>query len=94
MKHLFRIRHLSVERPLGANASEPIKCRATPSAPTPISHSTLDWRRAERKMGFGIIWYNHEIGYIAGGQIGLSPTAAEEKEFASGAIGFTGLSAA
>jgi len=57
-------------------------------------HSTLDWRRAERKMGFGIIWYNHEIGYIAGGQIGLSPTAAEEKEFASGAIGFTGLSAA
>ena len=28
------------------------------------------------------------------GEIGLSLTAAEEQEFASGAIGFTGLSAA
>ena len=46
-------------------------------------------------MGFGTIWYyNHELGYIAGDQIGLSLTAAEEEEFASGAIGFTGLSAA
>ena len=48
-------------------------------------------------MGFGtiwyMIWYNHELGYIAGDQIGLSLTAAEEEEFASGAIGFTGLSA-
>jgi len=54
----------------------------------------LDWRRAERHMGFGTILYNHELGYIAGDQIGLSLTAAEEEEFASGAIGFTGLSAA
>jgi hypothetical protein len=45
-------------------------------------------------MGFSTILYNHELGYIAGDQIGLSLTAAEEEEFASGAIGFTGLSAA
>jgi hypothetical protein len=54
----------------------------------------LDWRKAERQMGFGTIFYNHELGYIAGDQIGLSLTDAEEEEFASGAIGFTGLSAA
>jgi hypothetical protein len=54
----------------------------------------LDWRRAQLQMGFSTIWYNHELGYIAGDQIGLSLTAAEEEEFASGAIGFTGLSAA
>ena len=45
-------------------------------------------------MGFGTIWYNHELGYIAGDQIDVSLTAADEAEFASGAIGFTGLSAA
>ena len=54
----------------------------------------LDSRRAERQMGFSTILYNHELGYIAGDQIGLSLTTAEEEEFASGAIGFTGLSAA
>ena len=54
----------------------------------------LDSRRAERQMGFSTILYNHELAYIAGDQIGLSLTAAEEEEFASGAIGFTGLSAA
>jgi hypothetical protein len=40
------------------------------------------------------IWYNHELSYIAGEKIGLSLPVDEEEEFASGAIGFTGLSAA
>ena len=85
-----------MERALGGYASQPLETPRHTQRADAYFHiaPALDWRMAERQMGFGTISYNHELAYIAGDQIGLSLTAAEEEEFASGAIGFTGLSAA
>ena len=70
----------------------PLRRRATPSAPTPISTSRRRWIGVERsdKWDLVTIWYNHELSYIAGDLTGLSLPVDEEEEFASGAIGFTG----